>query len=178
MNHKIDPDHELVFCTVCKLAEGSLTSECPGHPVANEKYNKDGLTYDEAVYRGLVDFKEGKWQDSKVSPHSPARHMLIRAIEEFCMKNDIFDIREFVPALTVVGFVLNRNNADPKIQSMSITSDGFIIANSKLFGKAEYIEELLDRLMELAEFTDNEKNIWSKLYTEKVLQRSNECDED
>jgi hypothetical protein len=41
----------LFICEVCGLAEGSLTTDCPGEPA-----NK----YDEDVYNGKVDYREGQ----------------------------------------------------------------------------------------------------------------------
>ena len=43
----------LAYCTVCKGAEGSLPTECPGEPMDSETEN---LVYNEAV-----DFIGGKW---------------------------------------------------------------------------------------------------------------------
>lgn len=44
---------DLSLCTVCGLAEGQLTTDCPGERVSPQK--------GEEVYRGHIDFKEGKW---------------------------------------------------------------------------------------------------------------------
>lgn len=46
-------DGGLALCTVCKGAEGSLPTECPG-------YAMDGSTQ-EAVYAGDLDYQGGKW---------------------------------------------------------------------------------------------------------------------
>lgn len=46
-------DGGLAVCTICGLAEGSLTTECPG--VASEK------EYGDEVYEGRLDFRDGKW---------------------------------------------------------------------------------------------------------------------
>lgn len=54
----------LSVCTVCGLIEGCLTSECPGEPSWEE--------HNEAVYHGEKDFRDGRWQEGVVSPHSPA----------------------------------------------------------------------------------------------------------
>lgn len=40
-------------CKVCDLAEGSLTTECPGEPCSAEKGDR--------VYAGEIDFKDGRW---------------------------------------------------------------------------------------------------------------------
>lgn len=42
----------LIICSVCGLAEGSLTTECPGETSANRI---------DAVYNGYIDFKDGRW---------------------------------------------------------------------------------------------------------------------
>ena len=42
----------LVLCSICKLAEGSLTTECPG---------EDSLKRLDAVYNQYIDFREGRW---------------------------------------------------------------------------------------------------------------------
>jgi len=46
-------DGGLAYCTVCKGAEGSLPTECPGEPMGAEK---EQLVYDESL-----DFIGGKW---------------------------------------------------------------------------------------------------------------------
>lgn len=43
----------LRVCTVCKGAESSLATECPGRPLTE---NEDGL-----IMLGEIDFKGGKW---------------------------------------------------------------------------------------------------------------------
>lgn len=43
----------LAFCEVCKCAEGSLPTECPGKPV-NEEAQED-------IYSGFLDYKNGEW---------------------------------------------------------------------------------------------------------------------
>ena len=54
----------LLFCSVCGLCEGCLTTECPGVESFRE--------HQEAVYAGQKDFVDGAWQLGRVSPHSPA----------------------------------------------------------------------------------------------------------
>ena len=51
------------YCKHCGLAEGALTSECPGV----ESYK----THADDVYAGRKDFRGGRWVD-ECSPHSPA----------------------------------------------------------------------------------------------------------
>jgi hypothetical protein len=46
-------DGGLAYCVVCKGAEGSLPTECPGAPMS-------GRTQD-AVYAGLTNFVGGEW---------------------------------------------------------------------------------------------------------------------
>ena len=55
-------DGGLYICSVCGLAEGSLTTDCPGYQCFSEK-NKD-------VYEGRIDFRDGAWVQ-KTSQHSP-----------------------------------------------------------------------------------------------------------
>lgn len=43
----------LFSCTVCKCAEGTLPTECPGVPVSSLKQD--------AIYAGRIDFKDGAW---------------------------------------------------------------------------------------------------------------------
>ena len=44
----------LAFCTVCKGAEGSLTTDCCGRPITEEEEYK--------IYNlGILDFRDGKW---------------------------------------------------------------------------------------------------------------------
>lgn len=56
----------LAVCAVCSLAEGALTTECPGE----ESMRLHG----EQVYRGDEDFVGGCWQTGRSSPHSPASY--------------------------------------------------------------------------------------------------------
>lgn len=46
-------DGGLFLCSVCRCAEGTLPSECPGSPV-------DGNTQDD-IFTGKLDFKGGQW---------------------------------------------------------------------------------------------------------------------
>jgi hypothetical protein len=43
----------LFLCSICGLAEGSLTSECPGHKVASDKEDR--------VLAGEIDYRKGEW---------------------------------------------------------------------------------------------------------------------
>jgi hypothetical protein len=43
----------LSFCRVCRGAEGTLTTDCPGEPMSEALEN--------AVFRGKVDFRSGIW---------------------------------------------------------------------------------------------------------------------
>lgn len=52
----------LSVCTVCGLAEGSLTTHCPGLNVFHDKSND--------IYNGKIDFKDGAWVN-QCSPYSP-----------------------------------------------------------------------------------------------------------
>ena len=44
----------LFLCTKCGLAEGELTTECPGVPLTHSQY--------EDLERGTLDFKDGQWK--------------------------------------------------------------------------------------------------------------------
>jgi len=55
-------DGGLAICTVCGLAEGSLTTDCCGYRCAAEM--------GDSVYNGKKDFVNGQWVDKK-SPHAP-----------------------------------------------------------------------------------------------------------
>lgn len=59
-------DGGLGLCTVCGLAEGALTTHCPGRKVteAEEK---------EIYENGTLDYRDGQWVNEG-SPHSPATH--------------------------------------------------------------------------------------------------------
>lgn len=52
-------------CSRCGLLEGALTTECPGV----ESYREHG----DAVYKGEIDYVDGKWVPG-VSKHSPAAY--------------------------------------------------------------------------------------------------------
>jgi hypothetical protein len=45
----------LFLCAVCRGAEGSLPSECPGVEMTEEQ--------EAAVYAGAIDFIDGMWMD-------------------------------------------------------------------------------------------------------------------
>ena len=55
----------LAICTVCGLAEGALTTHCPGTWIDTER--ADG------IYEGLEDYRDGAWIVG-ASPHSPAAY--------------------------------------------------------------------------------------------------------
>lgn len=57
----------LDLCKVCGLAEGSLTTECPGINVGGASRAADD------VYNGKLDFVGGQWREGWVSLSSPAR---------------------------------------------------------------------------------------------------------
>lgn len=68
--HEDCPDPATCFlcgvfiCGICGLAEGSLTTDCPGFSVS---YN-----FMEAVLSGDLDFVNGAWVKGAVSRNSPA----------------------------------------------------------------------------------------------------------
>ena len=52
----------LAVCKVCGLAEGELTTECPGVP---------SCEHSEAICAGLKDFRDGAWWEKPVlTPHA------------------------------------------------------------------------------------------------------------
>ena len=55
----------LFLCKNCGLAEGSLTTECPGRQVKEKTA--------QMVYEGKVDFQDGKWLEG-FSIYSPWRY--------------------------------------------------------------------------------------------------------
>lgn len=55
-------------CTVCKCAEGTLPSECPGAPVSSSDQDR--------IYAGNLDFRDGEWVEKpsgSVSSHYDGR---------------------------------------------------------------------------------------------------------
>ncbi len=48
-------DGGIAFCTVCKCAEGSLATDCPGYDCYAE--------YGDLIYNRKIDFKDGEWID-------------------------------------------------------------------------------------------------------------------
>lgn len=46
-------DGGLSVCTVCRCAEGSLPTECPGTPVSSDTQDR--------IMAGTIDFKNGNW---------------------------------------------------------------------------------------------------------------------
>jgi len=51
------------YCNNCGLAEGCLTTECPGEPSFVE--------HGDDVYKGREDFVDGEWKQGLVSKYSP-----------------------------------------------------------------------------------------------------------
>ncbi len=56
----------LVVCEVCGCVEGSLPTDCPGY--------KCYITHGDRIYKGEIDFIEGKWVEKSISMNSPAKH--------------------------------------------------------------------------------------------------------
>lgn len=54
-------DGGLKLCGVCHLAEGTLTTDCPG---------SDATAKSHLIYNGVVDYRGGEWVYD-VSPHAP-----------------------------------------------------------------------------------------------------------
>ena len=55
-------DGGLGSCTVCKGIEGTLPTECPGIPMTEDQQ--------EQVYKGPLDFRNGKWCPKKSEENS------------------------------------------------------------------------------------------------------------
>lgn len=53
-------DGGLSICTVCLLAEGELTTECPGIAVVDPNRR-------ELIYSGKLDFVEGEWKEKQAA---------------------------------------------------------------------------------------------------------------
>jgi|SaaInlLV_10m_DNA_4_1040232.scaffolds.fasta_scaffold10356_3 hypothetical protein len=52
------PGHEGISeCVVCDLAEGELTTHCPGAPIERRVA--------ERVYAGVLDFRHGAWEQNR-----------------------------------------------------------------------------------------------------------------
>jgi hypothetical protein len=47
-------DGGLAVCTVCGCAEGTLSTDCPGYPVPDEKQ--------QLIYQKKLDFIDGYWR--------------------------------------------------------------------------------------------------------------------
>lgn len=65
MNHQFEelPRFEgLLYCSVCGLLEGSLTTDCPGV--------KSWSEHGDDIYSGKKDFRDGRWVNLP-SPYSP-----------------------------------------------------------------------------------------------------------
>ncbi|KLU61725.1 hypothetical protein CEB3_c19030 [Peptococcaceae bacterium CEB3] len=61
-------DGGLAVCKVCHLAEGTLTTDCPGEPVPPN--------LEDLIYSGELDYRDGRgW----VSEANPTNQSLLRA---------------------------------------------------------------------------------------------------
>lgn len=58
-------DGGLAICRVCGLAEGCLTTDCPGEDVYVDRHDD--------VYSGKIDYRNGQWVEA-CTPHSPAAY--------------------------------------------------------------------------------------------------------
>ncbi|MDF2650150.1 MAG: hypothetical protein K0Q73_5955 [Paenibacillus sp.] len=65
-------DGGLALCKVCGGMEGSLTTDCPGEKIPFDQ--------DQKVYRGEIDYVEGKGWVDKASMSSPAFWSNVRRI--------------------------------------------------------------------------------------------------
>jgi hypothetical protein len=63
-------DGGLSCCIDCGGLEGGLPSECPGVQMSYDR--------GQAVYRGQVDFVDGRWQSGKISKYSPEFYAHLR----------------------------------------------------------------------------------------------------
>jgi hypothetical protein len=58
-------DGGLSLCSVCGGLEGGLPTECPGENMNSEIMDR--------IYRGEIDFRDGRWQEGVISDNSPAK---------------------------------------------------------------------------------------------------------
>lgn len=72
-------DGGLSICKVCGLAEGSLTSECPGEPAFDRE---------DRVYRGEVDYRGGRWIEGAMSRYCPEYYAHLQESEGLNEKPD------------------------------------------------------------------------------------------
>lgn len=47
------PNEDLCECTVCRGAEGSIPTDCPGRPMTSAEQDE--------VHAGRVDYRDGSW---------------------------------------------------------------------------------------------------------------------
>ena len=63
----------IAVCSVCSGLEGALTSECPGERISSACKDE--------IHSGKIDFRDGRWQEGIISPHSPAPYWKAKHIE-------------------------------------------------------------------------------------------------
>jgi len=59
MNHNYSDDFDLAYCTVCKLYEGGLTTDCSG---------EDSSRKSRSIYNGKLDYRENEGWVNKLNP--------------------------------------------------------------------------------------------------------------
>ena len=76
----------------------------------------------------------------------------------------------------IVGYVVGEEWTTPTINSLAITSDGFVVSMNNFIGTASDLEQNVGRLLDMADLTDEELAEWEHLYQMKVTdwrQRDN-----
>lgn len=70
----------------------------------------------------------------------------------------------------IVGFILGETWTSPRIWSLSITSDGFLLANgaNEFIGSADDLADNIARLMDAADLDPSERAEFSRLYRSRV----------
>jgi hypothetical protein len=68
----------------------------------------------------------------------------------------------------IVGFVLGEAWTEPAIQSLSVTSDGFVTTESEFLGEAADLDRNLLNLLVAAGLDDEERADFERRYRERV----------
>jgi hypothetical protein len=68
----------------------------------------------------------------------------------------------------IVGFVLGESWTEPAMQSLSVTSDGFVTTESEFLGEAADLDRNLLNLLVAAGLDEEERSEFERLYRERV----------
>ncbi len=76
----------------------------------------------------------------------------------------------------LVGYILDESWSDPALAELHITTDGFVLARTQgdvgcneFIGSAGDLENNISHLLDVADLTQEERQLWDKLYARKVL---------